>query len=822
MDGWLYKAARRGMATAMAGIGIKKLDRRYFKLDEIKLALGYWREIPKDPNAPYDGSLRLSDGFQVERSPDDDMCFRVIPSTAGEPPMDLKADTVAECDEWIRELTRVANTLQKSATDNKSSAGIRRRAASVHSGSVMAEPVPSSPPSAWASTITEEVEVRGAVDQDEKKPEDVSSPKSADAATTPKSPTDLSTEPAAAPSTSFSPGGRTSLEVPSRSAASSPQGSVSLAGMESAFARRSRVTYRIFVHTGTVKGAGTNAKVELTLNGALNTSGKVHLSNKNHINPKANIFRNGQVDEFLVPCVDLGELKSIRIEHDGSGLSAGWFLDKVRVQVEARPGSSEKNYVFLCNRWLDKSQDDGLICRELRPLDSEPKRTSQDGSLERTTSGPRGQNVGSKRLAELFPFKKTAPAPGAPAVPLQITENAINIAPMKIPSRKLGALLQVEVIQARGLSVKALTSLDSFKPCVSLNVEGQDVLSDYRSKTVEPVFNEEFAFVVTEPGGSLEITMLDFSRTGSHDTIGYVHIPLLDLEDRKAHDRWYSIEEKLVTVIPGEPAPPIISKGELRLRIQMRYDRMPYIASHFTPTLPDLVTKVDNVSIDAVKLIIDRFTAIGKPIGSFAAAMNHVLDLRNPPLSIICFVIFMYVALNVHLLLPLLPLLIASVCVWKYVSQRYMDPPVNSDQPEDVPANKRKKSVGASSGGAPSLKEIKVTVIDAQNAALMVVSGLEKFFNLLSWKVPWKTAGLMIVLVIASIAIYIVPFKYMFMALGIHQFTRRFRSPDIPPWNFIFRIPDSGPQIPHTKFKAVKDTEKQGYHGQVTVDHHTD
>ena len=67
------------------------------------------------------------------------------------------------------------------------------------------------------------------------------------------------------------------------------------------------------------------------------------------------------MDEFIVEAVSLSELTSIRIGHDGKGSSDGWFLDKV---IITEP-QEQKEYPFLCNRWLASDEDDGLIVRDI-------------------------------------------------------------------------------------------------------------------------------------------------------------------------------------------------------------------------------------------------------------------------------------------------------------------------------------------------------------------------------------------------------------------------------------------------------------------------
>ena len=139
-------------------------------------------------------------------------------------------------------------------------------------------------------------------------------------------------------------------------------------------------------------------------------------------------------------CEDIGPLVKIRIGHDNNGMRSAWFLEKVtfnissllsliylqkifyfpsprswrrsdvycacvslkveirRVKpedkeprknrrksedVEEMGDGDEHNYLFVCNRWLARDEDDGQIVRELVPMDSsgKPRRGSFAGKL---------------------------------------------------------------------------------------------------------------------------------------------------------------------------------------------------------------------------------------------------------------------------------------------------------------------------------------------------------------------------------------------------------------------------------------------------------
>lgn len=89
--------------------------------------------------------------------------------------------------------------------------------------------------------------------------------------------------------------------------------------------------------------------------------GKNGSSGQRKLESSGNNFERGSTDQFSVEAVDLGELVKLRIGHDGSGFGSGWFLENVVIINE----KVNQQWVFNCNKWLDTSEDDGQIVREL-------------------------------------------------------------------------------------------------------------------------------------------------------------------------------------------------------------------------------------------------------------------------------------------------------------------------------------------------------------------------------------------------------------------------------------------------------------------------
>merc|ERR1712072_1139708 len=91
---------------------------------------------------------------------------------------------------------------------------------------------------------------------------------------------------------------------------------------ESGTARRNSLAanaYILRVHTGDVKGSGTNSNVFVTLYGDKGDTGERELK-KSETN--MNKFERNSEDVFNVDAITLGEITKVKIRHDNSGLSS--------------------------------------------------------------------------------------------------------------------------------------------------------------------------------------------------------------------------------------------------------------------------------------------------------------------------------------------------------------------------------------------------------------------------------------------------------------------------------------------------------------------
>ena len=80
--------------------------------------------------------------------------------------------------------------------------------------------------------------------------------------------------------------------------------------------------YTVQLYTGNVRGAGTDANVFVTLTGKRATTAKTRVTGCK--------FTNGSTETFVMVTKDIGDVKSVTVEHDNTGFGPSWFLDKVK------------------------------------------------------------------------------------------------------------------------------------------------------------------------------------------------------------------------------------------------------------------------------------------------------------------------------------------------------------------------------------------------------------------------------------------------------------------------------------------------------------
>ena len=144
-------------------------------------------------------------------------------------------------------------------------------------------------------------------------------------------------------------------------------------------------TFAVEVYTGHVKFAGTTANVWIQLKGSKRTTGRIALSDEHCTSAPSSgstLFALGSVARFEFKLLAIGELRSIRIGHDGLDFASGWYVESVKVS------SKRVCMLFTLERWLDsnKSAQDTTAECEVVGMKQDP---SHSTSAATTDMGPK-------------------------------------------------------------------------------------------------------------------------------------------------------------------------------------------------------------------------------------------------------------------------------------------------------------------------------------------------------------------------------------------------------------------------------------------------
>ncbi len=106
--------------------------------------------------------------------------------------------------------------------------------------------------------------------------------------------------------------------------------------------------YEIDVQTGRVQGAGTDARIKISLLGT-ETVRSIREFQPGDAN---NNFENGMFETFYLPGLDLGNLTQIELTNDGSGKNSEWFVETIVI----RNSKTGKEWRFDVNSWVVKGK----------------------------------------------------------------------------------------------------------------------------------------------------------------------------------------------------------------------------------------------------------------------------------------------------------------------------------------------------------------------------------------------------------------------------------------------------------------------------------
>jgi len=133
--------------------------------------------------------------------------------------------------------------------------------------------------------------------------------------------------------------------------------------------------------------------------------------------------------------------------------------------------------------------------------------------------------------------------------------------------KKLIGKIGVTVVEARGLPKSDHMGSKSDPYCV-LFLERQKEKTRTVKKTLNPKWQAEFEFYVSDANAALEVSVFDWNRIFSDELLGKVTIPVKEMKDGVTEDKWFPLTGK-----EGKKKDTKESAGEIRLVLNYKLER---------------------------------------------------------------------------------------------------------------------------------------------------------------------------------------------------------------------------------------------------------
>ncbi|XP_075982654.1 multiple C2 and transmembrane domain-containing protein-like isoform X2 [Anticarsia gemmatalis] len=345
--------------------------------------------------------------------------------------------------------------------------------------------------------------------------------------------------------------------------------------------------------------------------------------------------------------------------------------------------------------------------------------------------------------------------------------------------------LSVTVYGAEGLSALGLSGkADAY--CV-LELDNSRMQTQTVPGTTDPMWNKSYTFAVNDVTSMLTITIKDESRINTmiDEVIGKISIPLLTIvNDEKT---WFELDNKSKN--------PITKGSSPKIQLQMSIAWNPIKASFrlLSPKATKYTEKTPRTF--SIPLIYGNLKFIKNVFSAIQYGNEHlkyVFEWESREKSAIGLGIWLVFWFFFRMWMTPLVIVLPFIYFWFTRSSSTTLVPLSQidedSGEEDMESAKDDKTIKT------RLNELQDLTFTIKDGIDYVVSLLQRIKNLFKFAVPYLSFLVMTVLVVASIGLYLIPINYVFMAIGIYKFTRKYLNPDRVPNNdildFISRIPD--------------------------------
>ncbi|CAH2099869.1 unnamed protein product [Euphydryas editha] len=344
--------------------------------------------------------------------------------------------------------------------------------------------------------------------------------------------------------------------------------------------------------------------------------------------------------------------------------------------------------------------------------------------------------------------------------------------------------LSVTVHGAKGLSACNFSgNVNAF--CV-LELDNSRIQTHTMRSTSEPNWNKSFTFCVNDVTSALDITVYDESilQSMKGETIGKITIPLLRIKNNEK--RWYALKDRSKRHSARGNCPRILLEMSLvwnPIKASMRVIR---------PKETKYVTKPAKFDIPLIYSNLNFIKDIFKVFQNGNEHLKRLFEWENQEKSAMALIGWLSFWYFFRMWMTPLLLVLPFAHYWLTKRNNNALAPITQFEDDYLDEEQETKDDKTIKTRLNELQDLTLTI---KNGIDYVVSLLERINNLVNFSVPYLSYLAIIALVALSIAFYIIPANYLFMAFGIYKFTRKFLNPTRTPNNdildFISRVPDN-------------------------------
>nr|XP_004658219.1 multiple C2 and transmembrane domain-containing protein 2 isoform X2 [Jaculus jaculus] len=354
-------------------------------------------------------------------------------------------------------------------------------------------------------------------------------------------------------------------------------------------------------------------------------------------------------------------------------------------------------------------------------------------------------------------------------------------------------ILQVKVLKAADLLAADFSGKSD--PFCLLELGNDRLQTHTIYKNLNPEWNKVFTFPIKDIHDVLEVTVFDEDGDKPPDFLGKVAIPLLSIRDGQPN--CYVLKNKDL-----EHA----FKGVIYLEMDLIYNPVKASIRTFTPREKRFVEDSRKLSKKILSRDVDRVKRLTVAIWNTIQFLQSCFRWESTLRSTIAFVVFLVTVWNFELYM--IPLALLLVFVYNFLSPVKGKAGSTQDSQESTDIEEEEEEDDKESEKKGLIERIYMVqdiVSTVQNILQEIASFGERIKNTFNWTVPFLSLLACLLLLIATIALYLVPLRYIILIWGINKFTKKLRNPYSIDNNelldFLSRVPSDIQKVQYTELK---------------------